>query len=85
MNQEIIFVEREQWDSLRQGVVCMAMVNGFQVFCCVRGETLSQRFGEMTKSEQYVELFKQYRWDLEDELQQLIENDEVDADGWIII
>lgn len=85
MNQAIIFAEREEWDSLRGGVICVAMVNGFQVFCCVRGETLSQRFGEATKSEQYIKLFNQHRWDLEDELQQLIENDEVGVDGWIII
>lgn len=61
------------------------MVNGFQVFCCVRSETLSQRYGEATTPEQHIDLFKQRRWDLEDKMQQLIENDEFDINGWIII
>jgi hypothetical protein len=85
MNQAIIFTDHETWDSLHHGVVCIAMVNGFQVYCCVRAETLSQRFGSSSQPEQYIELFRRYRWDFEDELEALIEDEAFDDDGWIVI
>ncbi|GKX64620.1 hypothetical protein SOASR032_31890 [Pragia fontium] len=85
MNQAIIFTDREEWDPIRHGVVCMAQVNGFQVYCCVAAQTLNDRYGTAAEPEQYIALFRQHRWDLDDELEQAILDEAFEDDGWVVI
>lgn len=85
MNQAIIFTDNEEWDPIRNAVVSTALANGFQVHCCISSEVIKARFGFAELPEQFIELFRQYRWDLEDELEQMILNAEFDSDGWVNI
>ncbi|QBH98176.1 DUF1488 domain-containing protein [Limnobaculum zhutongyuii] len=85
MNQSIIFTDNEEWDPIRNAVICSALVNGFQVHCCIQGKVINARFGFAERPEQFIELFRQYRWDLEDEFEQMILNEEFDNDGWVVI
>lgn len=79
MNQAIQFPDREDWDQNRQAVCFPAMVNGMGLMCAITVESLHNRFGEG----EAMALFSVHRWDLEDEAEQLISNDEVDNQGWL--
>ncbi|AWH88486.1 DUF1488 family protein [Limnobaculum parvum] len=85
MNQAIIFTDREAWDPIRHAVICTALVNGWQVHCSIQGEAIKARFGVAEQPEQFIDLFRLHRWDLEDEFEQMILNEEFDSDGWVVI
>ncbi|QHM73602.1 DUF1488 domain-containing protein [Mixta intestinalis] len=80
MNQAIQFPDRESWDEQRQAVCFPAMVNGFQLTCAISGSVLLQRFGGNNEP---LAIFQQHRWDLEDQAQALIEDQQEDSQGWI--
>lgn len=81
MNQTIQFPDVEKWDE-ELGAVCFpALAGGFQVNCAVSGEILKQRYGGETSSE-WLDLFRQHRWDLEEELEPLIADGLDDDHGW---
>ncbi|WLI76860.1 DUF1488 domain-containing protein [Kosakonia sp. H02] len=84
MNQAIQFPDREEWNASLQSVCFPALVNGMQVICAIKGEVLAQRFGGEAP-EQLLALFREHRWDLEDEAEQLIRQQEEDDQGivWI--
>ena len=52
--------------------------------CAVSGATLKERYGGET-SAVWLDLFRQHRWDLEEELETLIANDQDDELGWFWI
>ncbi|MEO3992619.1 DUF1488 family protein [Pseudocitrobacter cyperus] len=82
MNQAIQFPDREHWDE-RQSAVCFpALVHGMQLTCAISGETIAARFGGET-SRQWLELFLENRWDLEEEASELIRNQQEDNQGWV--
>lgn len=85
MNQAIQFSDREAWDPIRKAVVCTALVNGFLINCCVKAETLDKRYDSNGEPNDYLSLFRFNRWDLEEELEALIIDQEFDADGWVAI
>lgn len=72
MNQAIQFPEREEWRTDVNAVVFPAMVHGMQLTCAISGEMLASRFGGDTP-EQWLEIFQQHRWDLEEEAEGLIQ------------
>ncbi|MFD1800702.1 DUF1488 domain-containing protein [Mixta tenebrionis] len=80
MNQAIQFPDRESWDEQRQAVCFPAMVNGFQLNCAISAEVLLQRFGGNSEP---LAIFRQHRWDLEDQAQALIEAQQEDSQGWV--
>lgn len=80
MNQAIQFSDREEWNASMQAVCFPALVNGMQVICAIKGDMLAQRYGGET-AEQYLALFRDYRWDLEEEAEQLIRQQAEDAQG----
>lgn len=82
MNQAILFPDREEWDEGKQCVCFPALVGGFQVNCALSAASLAQRFGGTTP-EMWIERFRQHRWDLEDEAEQAISNQQEDNQGWI--
>ncbi|AUX92045.1 DUF1488 domain-containing protein [Mixta gaviniae] len=80
MNQAIQFPDRESRDEARQAICFPAMVNGFQLTCAISEAELRQRFGD---KEEPLTLFRRHRWDLEDEAQSLIEDQQEDSQGWV--
>lgn len=48
MNQAIQFPDREEWDAQKKAVCFPALVNGMQLMCAIKGETLANRFGGET-------------------------------------
>ncbi|WEF28557.1 DUF1488 domain-containing protein [Klebsiella aerogenes] len=82
MNQAIQFPDREEWSAERQCVAFPALVNGMQLTCAIRGETLQQRFGG-DEPAQWLAAFSEHRWDLEDEAEALIRDQQEDPQGWV--
>ncbi|CAM7641638.1 DUF1488 domain-containing protein [Citrobacter sp. Cpo142] len=82
MNQAIQFPDREEWRTDVSAVVFPAMVHGMQLTCAISGEMLASRFGGDTP-EQWLEIFQQHRWDLEEEAEGLIQDQQEDAQGWV--
>ena len=82
MNQAIQFPDREEWVADINSVVFPAMVHGMQLTCAISGEMLASRFGGDTP-EQWLEIFQQHRWDLEEEAEGLIQAQQEDAQGWV--
>lgn len=79
MNQAIQFPDREEWNEAECALHFPAMVNGMLLTCIIQGNVLASRFGGETPA-QWLAAFRQQRWDLEDEAEQLIleqqENDQ---------
>lgn len=82
MNQAIHFPEREEWDEHLQCIVFPVLVNGMQLTCAIKGVTLGQRFSG-NEPVQWLADFRHHRWDLEEEAEELIRNQQVDDHGWI--
>ncbi|CAK9886462.1 MAG: hypothetical protein XXXJIFNMEKO3_02907 [Candidatus Erwinia impunctatus] len=82
MNQQIQFPEREWWDEASVSVCFPAMVGGLQVICAIGADVLHQRFGT---DESALNLFRLYRWDIEDEAEQLIQSCSEDERGWFLL
>ncbi|WP_257333019.1 DUF1488 domain-containing protein [Raoultella planticola] len=82
MNQAIQFPYREEWDTDRQCVTFPVLVNGMQLTCAIRGATLKQRFDGDTP-EQWLAAFCRHRWDLEEEAEVLIRDQQEDHQGWV--
>lgn len=82
MNQAIQFPDREEWQAEKQAVCFPALVNGMQLTCAIKGETLAHRFGGDTPA-QWLKAFQENRWDIEDEAEQLIEDQTEDDRGWV--
>ncbi len=82
MNQAIQFPDREAWRDDLQAVCFPALVSGIQLSCAITGETLATRFGGETPA-QWLALFQEHRWDLEEEAEQLIREQQEDDQGWV--
>ncbi|NUU65555.1 DUF1488 domain-containing protein [Enterobacteriaceae bacterium BIT-l23] len=80
MNQSIQFPDRETWDEARQAVCFPALVGGMQLTCAIRGATLAARYGNVDEP---LALFRTRRWDLEEEAEQRIQDQEEDESGWL--
>ncbi len=84
MNQAIQFPDREVWDEARQCIAFPALVNGMQLTCALTLTVLKKRFGGEEPA-QWLAAFREHRWDLEDEAQDLILDQQEDAQGWILV
>ncbi|MGU3416555.1 DUF1488 domain-containing protein [Enterobacteriaceae bacterium C23F] len=82
MNQAILFPDREEWDDARQCLFFPALVGGFQVYCALSAEGLAHRFGG-DAPDYWLKTFRQHRWDLEEEAEQAIREQQEDDQGWI--
>ena len=80
MNQAIQFPDREEWNEAECVLHFPAMVNGMLLTCIIPGYVLASRFGGETTA-QWLAAFRQQRWDLEDEAEQLILQQQED-DQW---
>lgn len=82
MNQAIQFPDREAWHNEMQAVCFPALANGMQLSCAIKAETLAKRFGGETPA-QWLALFQVHRWDLEEEAELLIQQQQEDDQGWV--
>lgn len=80
MNQGIQFPDREGWDEDREAICFPALVGGMQITCAISMSTLVARYGA---GETPLSLFCRNRWDLEEEAEQRIRNQEEDESGWL--
>lgn len=79
MNQAIHFPDRESWDEERGAIVFPVLVQGMGLTCAIKPDALQVRFGTGAA----MALFSAHRWDLEEEAEALIRQDEIDDQGWI--
>ncbi|ELQ6222909.1 DUF1488 domain-containing protein [Cronobacter turicensis] len=82
MNQAIQFPDREHWDEQRQAVCFPALVSGLVLTCAIPQSVLVARFSGESPDE-WIAAFRQHRWDLEEEAEQLIAAQEEDNQGWV--
>ncbi|MFY2739953.1 DUF1488 domain-containing protein [Pseudocitrobacter faecalis] len=82
MNQAIQFPDREHWDDDQCAVCFPALVQGMQLMCAIRRETMIARFGGETP-QAWLALFQENRWDLEEEASDLIRDQQEDNQGWV--
>ena len=82
MNHSIQFPDREVWDEAHQCIAFPVLVNGMQLTCALTSSVLKTRFGGEEHT-QWLAAFREHRWDLEDEAQVLILDQQEDAQGWI--
>ncbi|MCT4703557.1 DUF1488 domain-containing protein [Enterobacteriaceae bacterium H20N1] len=81
MNQAIQFPDREEWDERHNAICFPALVNGFQITCAISGKTVASRYGGDGVNK-WLELFRAHRWDLEEEVQDLILDEQEGDQGW---
>lgn len=81
MNQAIQFPDRETWDDRLSAICFPALVNGFHVTCAISGETVASRYGG-DSPQGWLAIFRTHRWDLEEEAQTLILDEQEDDQGW---
>lgn len=82
MNQAIQFPDREEWSDVENALHFPAMVNGMVLTCIIRGDVLASRFGGETPA-QWLAAFREHRWDLEDEAEKLLKEQQEDDQGRI--
>ena len=82
MNQAIQFPDREVWDEAHQCIAFPALVNGMQLTCALTLTGLKKRFGGEDPA-QWLAAFREHRWDLEEEAEVLIRDQQEDNQGWV--
>ncbi|MFB9215481.1 DUF1488 family protein [Vibrio sinaloensis] len=84
MNQSILFPDIQSWDEDKQAVLFSAQQAGALIQCMVSISELERLSGQtITGEKQALEVFSQYRFDLEELAEELIEDEEFDSLGWI--
>lgn len=68
MNQSIQFPDREIWLAENSSVLFPIMINGMLFDCLITEHELIERFGVG----EGILLFKQNRWDIEEEFEELV-------------
>lgn len=82
MNQAIQFPDREEWRADINAVCFPVLVNGMQLMCAINAEVIARRFGG-EEPKQWLVLFDENRWDLEEEASDLIREQREDNQGWV--
>ncbi|ATA26419.1 hypothetical protein BIY26_18230 [Brenneria goodwinii] len=81
MNQAIQFPDRESWNDDLKAICFPVLVNGLQQMCCISAEQVMRRYGG-GDPEQWLSLFRLHRWDLEDEFEKMVRDEEYDSQGY---
>lgn len=68
MNQSIQFPDRESWLAENKAVLFPVMIDGMLFDCQITERELIKRFG----NGEGILLFKQNRWDIEEEFEELV-------------
>lgn len=86
MNQSIIFTDQQRWDGSRKVVIFVGQQSGSLIECLVSAsylENLSQL--QIDDEVMALKVFSEYRFDLEDLAEELIEAEEFNQLGQIEI
>lgn len=86
MNQSILFPDIQSWDEEKQAIVFPAQQSGALIQCLVNTAELEKLSGQQVEGEQQaLTVFSQYRFDLEELAEELIEDEEFNSKGEIEI
>lgn len=86
MNQSILFSDDAQWNEETQTVLFSAQQMGNLIRCRVAASWLESESGEeITNDTDALRIFDEYRFDVEEQAEALIEDEEFNASGEIII
>ena len=84
MNQSVLFPDLQDWDDTKQLVVFPAQVQGANIQCRISLSRLTKLYGEKLNGEaEVLAAFEVYRFDIEDKLEELIEQEMFDEDGGV--
>lgn len=78
MNQSLQFPDLESLDQEKKLITFPAIYCGSRLTCAITEAELCRRYGKAPA----LILFRQHRWDLEEEAEQQILNQEEDEQGW---
>ncbi|ELP3329269.1 DUF1488 domain-containing protein [Vibrio alginolyticus] len=86
MNQSILFPDIQSWDEVSQSINFSAQQSGAQIVCFVTKQKLEKLSGSLIETEQAaIKVFTDYRFDLEEMAEELIEDEAFNEEGHIII
>ncbi|AQS35303.1 Protein of unknown function (DUF1488) [Shewanella psychrophila] len=84
MNQSVLFPDLQDWDDIRLLVIFPAQVQGANIQCRISLSRLAKLHGEeLTGETQVLEAFERCRFDIEDYIEELIEQEKFDEDGGV--
>ncbi len=84
MNQSILFPDIQDWDDALNGVKFPAQQTGALIECVASLEYLSSLASEpLTTTQQALAVFEQNRFEIEELAEQLIEEEEYNAEGLV--
>ncbi|WP_136487773.1 DUF1488 domain-containing protein [Vibrio sp. H11] len=84
MNQSILFPDIQRWDEVLQAVVFPAQQSGALIECVVPLTELSRLSGRVVEgSQQALDTFAEWRFDLEESAEALIEDEAFNQYGQI--
>lgn len=84
MNQSIIFSDDATWDDELASIQFTGQQQGMTILCYISLNELSQLSQEVVEQQQAKSVFEQYRFDIEDLAEELIEQEAFDEKGRII-
>ncbi|EDP57714.1 DUF1488 domain-containing protein [Vibrio sp. AND4] len=86
MNQSILFPDMQSWDQVSQSINFAAQQAGALIECYVTKQKLEKLSGSQIETEQAaIDAFIDFRFDLEEIAEELIEDEAFNEEGHIII
>ncbi|MCL1059543.1 DUF1488 domain-containing protein [Shewanella gelidimarina] len=91
MNQSILFPDLQDWEPQALSVVFPVQVQGVNVECRIGLAKLAELSATALSADQHdiaskaLTIFDEYRFDIEDEVEQLIEQESFDELGRVIL
>ncbi|NRD71826.1 DUF1488 domain-containing protein [Shewanella sp. VB17] len=91
MNQSILFPDLQNWDRQNQVVIFPVQVQGVNVECqislakLVLLSAISMEANQQDMETQILALFDEYRFDIEEEVEKLIEQELFDEYGKVLL
>ena len=86
MNQSILFPDMQSWDQVSQSINFAAQQAGALIECYVTKQMLEKLSGSQIETEQAaIDAFIDFRFDLEEIAEELIEDEAFNEEGHIII
>ncbi|GIU34912.1 DUF1488 domain-containing protein [Shewanella schlegeliana] len=91
MNQSILFPDLQDWDTQTQSVVFPVQVQGANIECRISlNKLVSLAAAPMAgddgdKAAKALALFEEYRFDIEEEVEELIEQETFDELGRVVL
>ncbi|WP_300173493.1 DUF1488 domain-containing protein [uncultured Aliivibrio sp.] len=86
MNQSILFGDDAQWNEETQAILFSAQQMGNLIQCRVTISWLESESGDVIiNNADALRIFEEYRFDVEEQAEALIEDEEFNASGEIII